>query len=178
MKLFKSISFLYLLTILIVSCSNNELTINWPELENNYSVSKNIKSVHSVNSKINYVLEANIIQPYNKEVNTDELLQGFDLIIYDENNKPSSSIKANYGLYFHEKDIMEAKKGVIIKTAKNEIIKTDHLTWDHTSDKVYTDAFVTIITDKRTITGYGLESANNLQDFQLKKVSGTIDINN
>lgn len=173
MKLSKINYFIYLFVLIFISCNNIKDKINWSDLESNYTVNKNINLINSIDTKINYKLSAPIIHPYKKNIDIDEFLKGFKINMYN-NGQINSSIEANYGLYFRKKDVIEAKKGVIIKTPKNETIKTDYITWDQKTNSIHTDAFVTIQTDKRIINGYGLESVNGMQEFKLKKVSGTI----
>jgi hypothetical protein len=59
-----------------------------------------------------------------------------------------------------------------------EKLETEKLIWDENSQRIYTDAAVKITTDKEIIMGRGMESNQDFSKYELKQVTGTIQLKN
>jgi hypothetical protein len=57
-----------------------------------------------------------------------------------------------------------------------EKLNTEHLIWDENQKKILSDAFVKITTAKEIIMGKGLESNQDFTQYQIKEVTGTIQL--
>ena len=57
---------------------------------------------------------------------------------------------------------------------------TDLLYWNQITEKIYSDAFITIVDDDNTLYGYGFDSDQTLQNYVIRKPRGVgyIEMNN
>ena len=55
-------------------------------------------------------------------------------------------------------------------------METEKLIWNELTQKIYTDAFVKITTDKEIIMGEGMESNQDFSKYELKKVTAIIQL--
>jgi LPS export ABC transporter protein LptC len=73
---------------------------------------------------------------------------------------------------------MEAKYAVEVVNKTGEKLETERLIWDEQNKRIYTDAFVKITTATEVIRGTGMESNQDFTKYQIKHVTGTIQIKN
>jgi len=106
-----------------------------------------------------------------------EFPKGMKILFYDDSMKVSSQLKADYGIRYEKEGKMEAKRNVEVVNVKGEKLNTEHLIWDETKDKIYTEAFVKITTDDEVMYGDGLESNRDFTKYKIKNIKGTINLN-
>ena len=107
-----------------------------------------------------------------------ELPKGVELEFYEGGTEVSSRLTANYAISYEEEGIMEAKGNVILVNALGEQLNTEHLIWDEKTGKIHSEEFVKITTADEIIMGEGFESNQNFTQFKIKKIKGTINIEN
>ncbi len=109
-----------------------------------------------------------------------EFPKGVRFVQYDEEQNITSTITADYAKQFLKEEKLEAKNNVVVTNLKGDTLKTELLIWEEKSEKIYTDEFVKVISDNRVINGYGLTSDQDMQNWTIRKVTGTIlvDVNN
>jgi len=73
---------------------------------------------------------------------------------------------------------MEAKYAVEVVNKTGEKLETERLIWDEQNKRIYTDAFVKITTATEVIRGKGMESNQDFTKYQIKQVTGTIQLKN
>jgi lipopolysaccharide export system protein LptC len=73
---------------------------------------------------------------------------------------------------------MEAVNQVQVLNSQGDLLETEHLIWNQETEKVYTEEFVKITTKDEVIFGKGLESNQDFTKYVIKKISGTIMLNN
>jgi LPS export ABC transporter protein LptC len=73
---------------------------------------------------------------------------------------------------------MEARYAVEVINKNGEKLETEKLIWDEANKKIYTDAFVKITTPNQVISGKGLESNQDFTKYEIKKITGIINIKN
>ncbi len=103
-----------------------------------------------------------------------EFPNGVHIEQYDNNQKITSSITADYAKQFEKEEKWEAKNNVIVTNSKGDTLKTEHLIWEEKTEKIYTEEFVKIISEDRVITGKGLTSDQDMQNWTIKKPQGDI----
>ena len=107
-----------------------------------------------------------------------EFPKGMEIEKYDANMQIVSRITADYARYYDEKNKQRwiAKNNVVVVNQKGDSLKTEELTWDQKNAKFYSDQSVQIISADRIINGIGFESDQSMNDWEIKQVTGTIDI--
>jgi LPS export ABC transporter protein LptC len=95
---------------------------------------------------------------------------------YDKDGKHTSVLVADSGMIQERKRKFEALGNVVVTTDEGIKLQTETLRWDPEKAKIVTDDFVTITKDQNVITGYGLETDQQLKHFIIKKqVKGKIE---
>ena len=97
--------------------------------------------------------------------------------LFDENGDSSAVLFTNELYYFEEDRRFEAQGNVRVETHDDRLLETEQLEWLETERKVRTDGFVRITTPTENIQGYELDADEDLQNYELSRVSGEVDIN-
>ena len=136
---------------------------------------EDIEIFHTENEKIKLKMKAPVFHEF---LNGDqEFPEGIDLEFYDEHGNPSTTLHANEAFYSNEKAEWRGRGNVEVKNIeKNEQLNTEELYWKPDEKKIYTDKFVTIRQQNDVIYGQGLDAAEDLSDYRIHKVSGTLEI--
>lgn len=107
------------------------------------------------------------------------LPKGVFVTFFDEKETVSATLKANYGVRYENSKRMEVKYAVeVINIAEGTKLETERLVWDEISKRIYTDAFVRITTATEIIMGKGMESNQDFSRYELKQVTGQIQLKN
>lgn len=151
--------------------------------KNSYSPSQigdSVTMLYTDSAKLKIMVKANRMLVFNKNVKEPLTIlpKGFFVTFFDENEKVSATLKGNYGVRYDYSKRMEAKYAVEVVNVKGEKLETEKLVWDEINKKIYTDAFVKITTAKEVITGMGMESNQDFSKYQIKQVTGQIQLNN
>jgi LPS export ABC transporter protein LptC len=62
---------------------------------------------------------------------------------------------------------------VIVISDGGTTLKTDSLFWNNSNRKIYTQAFVDIVSPTEHIMGTGMESDQNLKNYKIYRVTGS-----
>ena len=98
-------------------------------------------------------------------------LEKFDTLLHID-----ASIKADTAYYYEKKKLWELKGNVQILSQKGDKFETEQLYWDEKKKTVYSDNFIKIEQEDKTITGYGFESNQELTDYVIKNTTGSFII--
>ncbi|MEO9966024.1 MAG: LPS export ABC transporter periplasmic protein LptC [Reichenbachiella sp.] len=102
---------------------------------------------------------------------------GIYLRFYNPFGLVTSTLVADKGHYYSEKDYYTAEGNVIMRSLfSGDELSTELLNWDPKEEKIYTDNFVTIKTEDEVLTGEGLEASQNFEEYTILKPSGTMSI--
>jgi LPS export ABC transporter protein LptC len=104
------------------------------------------------------------------------LPKGLFVTFFDQDEKISATLKADYGVRFDESKRMDVKYAVEVVNVNGQKLETEKLTWDENTRRIYTDAAVKITTEKEIIMGKGMESNQDFTKYELKQVTGTIQL--
>ncbi|WP_163324909.1 LPS export ABC transporter periplasmic protein LptC [Draconibacterium mangrovi] len=164
--------------ILFFACKKNDIDKikafsspeNLPILE-----ATNFETLSTDSGTIRFLLKAPKLLRFENEGKTfHEFPEGLLLIKYDENHKITSSIKADYAKEFIKEEKWEAKNNVIVTNEKGDSLKTEHLIWDEKHETIFTEEYVKIISADKIITGTGLTSDQNMQNWKITNPKGVI----
>jgi LPS export ABC transporter protein LptC len=103
-----------------------------------------------------------------------EFPEGIEIEKYNAQMKVVSRITANYARYLNKEDKWLAKNNVIAVNEQGDSLKTEELIWEEKKGKIYTDQFVKIIRQDQVINGIGMESDQDLSNWEIKKPTGTL----
>lgn len=180
----KFIAIIHVITvcILLLSCQNDRseiLALTLPKVTPSQT-GKGITMIYTDSAELKMVLKAGKMLTYDKNVKEPFTVMpdGVWVTFYNEEGKAETSLKANYGIHYPARKRMEVKYNVEVTNKNGEKLNTEHLIWDEASKKISSDAFVKITTAKEIIMGKGLESNQDFTQYQIKEVTGTIQVEN
>ena len=98
---------------------------------------------------------------------------GIKIDFYDENGNHTSQLTSVRGKLNEGTNDIEAMENVVVVSDSGINLKTEQIWWDNSVEKVVTDKYVTITTNKNdTLYGFGFESDQYLDNWSIRKVSG------
>lgn len=103
-----------------------------------------------------------------------EFPKGLLIERYNHNMKVISRIQADYGKYYQDKNLWEAKHNVVAVTEAGDTLKTDELFLDEQKDQIYSNQFVKIIKEGEIWTGVGFEADTKMTEWKFYKPRGVI----
>ena len=141
---------------------------------------KGITMIFTDSARLKMVMKAGKMLTYDKNVKEPFTLlpEGLIMGFYSKEEKQEATLSANYGIHYPRRKRMEVKYNVVVVNKNGETLNTEHLIWDEATKKIHSDAFVKITTGKEIIMGKGFESNEDLTQYQIKEVTGTIQLNN
>lgn len=173
----RTITFLFLIP-LFYACENDVNTVTKLNVVDSLPVEtiKDLKLVQSENGLVTFQLSGKTMKRYDKPSSYIEFPDGVHVIFYDSLKNVRSELTANYGISYEDKKIMEAKNDVeVINYQTNEKLNTEHLIWERKKKFIYSEVFVKITTEDKTIYGQnGMEADEQFESWKLKKVKGDI----
>jgi LPS export ABC transporter protein LptC len=143
-------------------------------------VGDSVTMLYTDSSKLKVMLKANRMLLFNKNVSEPftVLPKGVFVTFFDEAEKVSATLKANYGVRYDNSRRMEAKYAVEVINKDGVKLETEKLIWNEVTKKIYTDAFVKITTASEIIMGVGMISNQDFTKYELKKPTGIIQLRN
>ena len=131
----------------------------------------NSEVTFSDSGNVKAILKAGHISVYSTK--SYYLIDSGAKVDFYKNGKQASTLTGNRGKVDDITKDIEIYDSV--KVVNNEGVKltTEKLLWKNKTQKVYSDAFVRIITPKEKIEGIGFESDQNLSNYVIYKVTGT-----
>ena len=100
-------------------------------------------------------------------------LEKFDSLLHID-----ASIKADTAYYYEKEKLWELRSNVHIQSQRGDKFDTELLFWDENKKKVYSDNFIRIEQEDKTITGYGFESNQELTDYVIRNTTGIFTVEN
>ena len=170
---------------LVVSCSEKKTTATAPGKSKSVEETPDQEAWNStvITSKMGYVT-AKVKYGHMSRYSNKHLMkfdEGVKVFIYDKSGKLSSTVDSDRGLLNEKTELVKAIGHVVAHSDSGATLYSDHLTYDHKKNKLYTDAFVKVTTKTDTLYGTGFESDENLNHWVIRKPRGIssrpVDIN-
>ena len=167
--------------MLIAACSNDLEKIHEISIQNQASFPietiKNCEIIYSDSAKVRVLLNATLMNRYADEESYIEFKNGLKVQFFDVNGKKESELNADYAIIDEEKDLMLAQHNVVVRNVDGDVLETEKLNWNQQKEVIFTDEFVKITTENEVIFGQGLVSNQNFSKYTIRKIKGTITIN-
>lgn len=96
---------------------------------------------------------------------------GLRVDFYDENQKITTVLTSKRGKVNDATQDLYAIDSVVAVSDSGVTIKTDELMWRNKDKKIVSDKFVTILSSKEKIQGYGFESDQNLRNYVIYNIT-------
>jgi len=92
------------------------------------------------------------------------------------NDSVSATIRADRIVYRDAAGRFDARGQVVVTTASGKRLEGEHLTWHEEEGRITTPGFVEITTPTDRIQGHGLRADENLDSYQLGRVTGQVTV--
>ncbi len=179
MKYFlKNIIILLIILVPMISCNEKE---SLQKIENEFAeydilpdqISYDIKVVFTDSLKKKAELFAKRARIYQKNQETI-LDSGVKVLFYSKLSGSLVSTLVSDSVVIDDKTKnMYAGGNVIVKSNSNQTtLTTNLLEWNNSTQKLYSNEYVKIVSPYETLKGYGFESDQNLSNYKVFKVSG------
>jgi LPS export ABC transporter protein LptC len=168
---------LFISFLAFVSCENDI------EVIKSFSGDNLLPSQSMINAEIYYTdsarLQLRITAPeIHNYTNVGEKYTEFPLGVFaeffDRYGNVESQLSSRYAIYFTDKELWEAKDSVVVINKEGEVLNTDQLFWDERLKIIYSNAFVKITRPNEVIMGEGFEADETFSRWKIKKIQGTI----
>lgn len=93
---------------------------------------------------------------------------------YDDNFKPSATIDCDSATYLSARRLWRLDGDVVMVNTLRDTFLTQQLFWDQSSSTVYSDSFIHIVRQDRTIEGYGFKSNEQMTRFTVDEIQAII----
>lgn len=106
-----------------------------------------------------------------------EYPEGVYIEFFEVDGSKTTTIKADKGYYNKKEELYTGIGDVVVRNiVKNEQLNTEELHWKQPEERIFTDKFVRIETEDNILTGEGLESDQNFEEYRILKPIGDYSI--
>jgi LPS export ABC transporter protein LptC len=138
---------------------------------------KEVEAFYSDFGKVKAHLQAPVMNHVDDAKNPyTELPSGLHLTFFADSLKSQSELTAGYGISYDKSDQMIARNNVVVTNIYGERLESEELVWDQKTEKISSEKFVKITTRDEVIFGDGFESNDDLSNYKIKKIRGTISV--
>ncbi|KAB2815812.1 MAG: LPS export ABC transporter periplasmic protein LptC [Bacteroidetes bacterium] len=102
---------------------------------------------------------------------------GVDVTFFSDSGTVETTLRANSAIQFIDEQRWEAEGDVQVHSVKGESLATEKLYWNMKTHRISSDQQVTITTPDSKIWGKGFEADENMNEYEIHEVFGTIFLN-
>ena len=126
-------------------------------------------------------LRVDLSSPYSS---TEQLNRGTEtrfngpvhISVFDTSGHKVTSISCEKAIFQSSEKIFEFFNNVIVKTNRKRTLRTEYLKWLQNNHTIQTNDYVTITTPTDSIAGYGLKGTDDLKEYTITKVTGSVSV--
>ncbi|MEK7250264.1 MAG: LPS export ABC transporter periplasmic protein LptC [Bacteroidota bacterium] len=168
------IALLTIASLLFVGCEERvkPSVVPLPNTELPSQESWNSTITFSDSERIKAILWAGHISRFSQQRYT-LLQESLRVDFFDSDQKHTSLLTAKRGRVNDATEDFAAYGNVIVISDGGTTLKTDSLFWNNSNRKIYTQAFVDIVSPTEHIMGTGMESDQNLKNYKIYRVTGS-----
>ncbi len=150
-------------------------------------VAKDVEMLYSDSLQVRVRVRAPELVRYGGSKLREEFNEGLEVDFLSDNLQVSSRLTAKSavkktitvrdekGRASREPVVIVRDSVVLVSGNGKDILKTDELIWYENSDKLASDAFVTIIKPDQVIYGFGFDSDGEFGTWRIRSVAGKFD---
>lgn len=169
----------FISVLLLSSCENDMSVVKkiTTKKEASKETGKDVVALYSDFGK----MKAKLIAPVMNHVDDDkdpytELPSGLNLYFYTDSMKMQSQLTAGYGISYDRSNEMIARNNVVVINMYGDKLESEELVWNQKTEKISSEKFVKITTKDEIIFGDGFESNDDLSNYKIKKIRGTLQV--
>ncbi len=159
---------------ILFGCQSNrikptvDLNLNIDELPSQESWNSQV--IFSDSGRTTAVLDAGHFKVFDQSQIT-VLDQGIEVVFYDRNEHKTTTLTAKRGKVDGKTNNLFAMDSVVAVSDSGVVLKTENLMFRNKDQKIVTKDYVTIISSKEIIKGYGFESDRDLKSYTIYKIT-------
>lgn len=176
-KYFISTAIWIAVLFLFLRCTNNPEVVRQINRIDSLPVEQreNIHLVYTDSGLKKFEMKAPVVAYFDDQQNPKlEFKEGIQVWFFDPEGRVESELSAGYAIRYPTLAKWEAMKNVIFVNRKMEKLETDHLIWEESSEKIYSEKKVTVTTPNEIIVGEGFEADQYFTTYKIKRVTGEI----
>jgi len=165
---------LLLMFLIVAGCSDEKVkpsidpTLQVEELPAQESWNSTV--IFSDSGKTKAILNSGHLRVYTEAQET-LLDSGVKVDFYDDEEKKTTTLTSDSGKVDDVTKNLFATGNVVAVNDSGVTLKTDELMWRNEDRKIISDKFVTILTPKEKIEGYGFESDQSLRNYVIYNIT-------
>ncbi|MFA6402273.1 MAG: LPS export ABC transporter periplasmic protein LptC [Salinivirgaceae bacterium] len=138
---------------------------------------RNIEMIYTTKGIYNVLMKAPLLNRYIEEKQKTylEFPEGVSLFFYDEKGKVTSTLKANYSIYYEDEGRWIARYDVVAVNDKGETLNTEYLIWLQKEKTISSDQFVKVSTADGVLYGDGFVSDQTFSSYEIINNRGEIN---
>lgn len=121
------------------------------------------------------VIAPTMVRAYGDDPYT-EFPDGVTVYNYNDTMGLESTLTANYGINYENREEMLVRDNVVLVNAKGEKLNSEELNWNRKSKKVFSDKFVKVTTPEEIIEGNGFEADEDFSNYEVKDITGIFSV--
>lgn len=103
-----------------------------------------------------------------------EFPEGIDVVFYNDSGVVENRITAKYAKRFIDERYWLATGDVHVRNIKDEELQSEELIWNEATQRISSEESVSITTEESKIWGKGFDADQNMNDYEIHEVYGTI----
>jgi len=166
------------LCFFISACENDMTVVNQLTSlkEATAEAGTDIEVLYSDQGRVKARLNTPTMLRYHAKEPYTEMPDGLKVLFYNDSLKVESQLTAGYGISYDKSDQMIARNNVEAINVYGDKLNTEELVWNQKMQKISSEKFVKITTKDEIIFGDGFESNQDLTNYKIKKIRGTIHL--
>lgn len=167
------------LFLVLAACSNDQQQVQKviDEYDGPLRVQQNVEYTYTDSGVVKLIFEADKAIDYSHLEEDDAYLEfpdGIYVRFFNDAGQLETTLKADYAIQYIAESRWEAKGDVQVDNAKSEHLETEKLEWDQNTQRISSEEAVTITTPESKIWGKGFDADQNMNDYEIHEVIGTI----
>ena len=126
-------------------------------------------------------VQVKLVSPLMKRFGGDdpysEFPNGFEITFFDKSGNETSFMKANYGISYQKRKLMNARNDVVITNFETEEqLFTENLVWDQKKKEIKSNTFVKLIKPGKIIFGDSMWANESFTEHEIYNIKGEFDV--
>lgn len=166
--------------ILLFSCDGGGKTDTAAQDEATMTMlGENLVVVETENGRKSYRFTTPLMEEYGlaKEPYR-EFRKGVNIVTYKDDSLSSvdATLRANYAIYYTNRELWEARGNVVAETAEERTLYTEQLFWNAKTKRIYSNVDTKIVQRDGVFYGEGFESDDALRDWRFRRTTGRMEV--
>lgn len=174
---FKSIV-LILIGTMLFSCENDLAIISSIKVDETTPIetSYDVMMEYTDSGKVVMKMRSPLVNRYVGDEEYLEMPKGIDLVFFDINGKPKSTMVSDFAINYIKTKIMVAENNVVATNSQGQKLYTEQLTWDQEKHSIFTEKKVKVVTDGKILFGDGLVADESFENWEITHPTADIDL--